>query len=92
MTVKNDIRNEDAVLGEWDGGDHLFMIYYLYTLDNNGNVKVDGNTSSATGSVEASHYQVYLKSKRTVNIANTIVMHLPGLKRHMEEKGVEFWR
>lgn len=92
VTVKNDIRNEDAVLGEWDGGDHSFMIYYLYTLDNNGNVKVDGNTSSATGSVEASHYQAYLKSKRTVNIANTIVMHLPGLKRHMEEKGVEFWR
>lgn len=91
VTVRNDIRNEDAALGEWDGADHSFMIYYLYTLDNNGNVKVDGNTSSATGSVEASHYQTYLKSRRTVNIANTIVMHLPGLKRHMDEKGVEFW-
>ena len=91
VTVRNDIRNEDAALGEWDGADHSFMIYYLYTLDNNGNVKVDGNTSSATGSVEASHYQTYLKSRRTVNIANTIVMHLPSLKRHMDEKGVEFW-
>lgn len=91
VTVRNDIRNEDAALGEWDGADHSFMIYYLYTLDNNGNVKVDGNTSSATGSVEASHYQTCLKSRRTVNIANTIVMHLPGLKRHMDEKGVEFW-
>lgn len=62
VTVKNDIRNEDAVLGEWDGGDHSFMIYYLYTLDNNGNVNVDGNTSAATGSVEASHYQASLRA------------------------------
>ena len=91
VTIRNDIQNQDAALGEWDGGDHSFMIYYLYTLDDNGNVKVDGNTSSATGSVRASHYQAYLKSKRTVNIANTIVKHLPSLKRNMEEKGVEFW-
>ncbi len=87
MEISNDNKDsQDKNLGIWNGTKHIFPVYAVFKVDDNGNI-IPGMLTSGSG-LKPSHYQSPLKEPRNVNLANVLLTHMDSLKRDIKERNI----
>ncbi len=88
VRIVDDKAQRDNELGYWENNTHIFSIYSVYDVNDNGEI-VPGMLTSASGK-NPSHYQAYLNEQQNVNIINTALTHVDSLREDMNSRNIKY--